>query len=540
MQVESSAMITAKQDDLYQMITALGKSASFDHPVDRFEIVETHISCLLLTGPCVYKFKKPLNLGFLDFSTLEKRKRCCEEEVRLNRRLAPGLYLAVVSITGNARAPQINGDGPVIEYAVKMVQFDRNCELDKLIARDELTAELIDKLAATIALFHGHADVARQDNHFGTPEHILQPVTDNLSEIKTLLVHDRQYSKQMFAIKKWSEEMFEKLKPHFAKRKEQGFIRECHGDMHLGNMVLIENEPVIFDCIEFSEPLRWSDVMSDIAFLVMDLHYHDRPDLAYRFLNAWLQETGDYEGLKGLRFFMVYRALVRAKVACIRLGQENNNEQEKKEYHRHIDTAESFIQAASPVLFITHGLSGSGKTTISQSLLEEPGAIRIRSDLERKRLQNLPPTAKTGSTINAGLYSADNTDQTYARLEELAALILEAGYSVIVDATFLQASARRDFRQVAENCKVPFMILDCQASDKVLADRIQKRRQSNTDASEADLKVLQNQLRTRQALDKEEHQYCVTIETDKKVDFNVLRSAIDKKIRNESKYPGKL
>ena len=536
MQAEPSIMIPAEQDNLYQLIRALEKSTGFDHPVDQFEIVETHISCLLLTGPYVYKFKKPLDLGFLDFSTLEKRKHCCEEEVRLNRRLAPELYLGIVAITGDERSPQINGDGPVIEYAVKMVQFDRSRELDKLIRQGEVTAGLIDKLAVNIAAFHGQARPAAHDSRFGTAEHILQPVADNLAQIKTMLVHDRQYSVRMLAIEQWTEKTFEKLKPHFAKRKTRGFIRECHGDMHLGNMVLIGNEPVIFDCIEFSEPLRWIDVMSDVAFLAMDLHYHGRPDLAYRFLNAWLQETGDYEGLKVLRFFQVYRALVRAKVACIRLGQEHDNEQdnaqEKTEYHRHIDLAAAFVQPQQPVLFITHGLSGSGKTTITQSLLERRCAIRIRSDLERKRLHYLPPNAKTGSAIAADLYSPASTDQTYDRLEKLAALVLTAGYPVIVDATFLQASRRRDFMQLAKTCNVPFLILDCRAGETVLEDRIQQRQQSGTDASEANLDVLKYQLRTRQHLQKDEQQNCVTIDTDEGPDIDAIQSAINYKLGN--------
>lgn len=536
MQSEPSIMVPEEQDNLHRLIQALENSAAFDHPLEQFEIVETHISCLLLTGPYVYKFKKPVDLGFLDFSTLEKRKHCCEEEVRLNRRLAPKLYVEVVTITGEERSPQINGAGPVIEYAVKMVQFDRSRELDKLISQDAVTAGLIDKLAVTVAAFHGKARPAPHDSRFGTAEHILQPVTDNLVQIKKMLAHDRQYSVRMLTIDQWTEKTFEKLKPHFAKRRTKGFIRECHGDMHLGNMVLVENEPVIFDCIEFSESLRWIDVMSDVAFLVMDLQYHDRPGLACRFLNAWLQETGDYEGLKGLRFFQVYRALVRAKVACIRLGQERDskqdNEQEKTEYHRHIDLAAALVQSQQPVLFITHGLSGSGKTTISQSLLERRGAIRIRSDLERKRLHYLPPGAKTGSAIAADLYSPASTDQTYEQLEKLAALILAAGYPVIVDATFLQASRRRKFMQLAETCNVPFVILDFRAGKAVLRDRIQQRQQAGTDASEADLKVLAYQLRTQQCLHKNEQRHCVTINTDQAPDIDAILSTINYKVGN--------
>ena len=532
MQAEPSFVMPEEQDNLHQLILALEKSNCFDHPVEQFEIVETHISCLLLTGPYVYKFKKPLDLGFLDFTTLEKRKHCCEEEIRLNSRLAPDLYLDVVAITGDERSPQINGDGPVIEYAVKMAQFDRSLELDKLIAQDRVTPTMIDRLAVDIAVFHGQIRTAPHDSRFGTPEHILQPVIDNLAQIKSMLADDRQYSMRMLAIEEWTDRTFEKFRPHFEKRKAKGFIRECHGDMHLGNMVLIDNKPVIFDCIEFSESLHWIDVVSDLAFLVMDLHYYNRPDLAFRLLNIWLQETGDYEGLKGLCFFMAYRALVRAKVACIRLGQEQNREQDMLDYRRHIDLAATFIQSQQPVLFIMHGLSGSGKTTFSQALLERLAAIRIRSDLERKRLHYLPPTAKTGSAIAADLYSPASTDQTYGRLEKLAEQILNAGYPVIVDATFLHASRRQDFRQLAQNCNVPFVILDCKTDDAVLRERIQRRQQSHTDASEADLNVLGYQQSTQQKLRKEEQHYCVTIDTNGIPDIDAVLSAIKNKLEN--------
>ncbi|MCK5498831.1 MAG: phosphotransferase, partial [Gammaproteobacteria bacterium] len=269
-------------DKLLALIQSLKASADFGHPVSQFEIVETHISYILLTGPYAYKFKKPVDLGFLDFSTLNKRKHYCEEELRLNRRHAAQLYLDVITITGDEQSPMINGKGPVLEYAVKMVQFDRSLELDKLVVREGLTPALIDKLATTIAAFHDEAEVADEKNDAGSLEYIWHPVAENFSQIKTRLQDDHHYSERLASLARLSEVELEKLKHAFQVRKTQGFIRECHGDMHLGNIVLINNEPVIFDCIEFSEDLRWIDVINDIAFLVMDLDEHDCSELSHR------------------------------------------------------------------------------------------------------------------------------------------------------------------------------------------------------------------------------------------------------------------
>jgi len=518
-------------DKLLALIQSLEGSADFDHPVSQFEIVETHISYILLTGPYAYKFKKPVDLGFLDFSTLNKRKRYCEEEVRLNRRHAAELYLDVITITGDEQLPMINGKGPILEYAVKIVQFDRSLELDKLIVKEGLTPTLIDKLATTIAAFHDEAEVADEKNDAGSEGYIWHPVAENFSQIKTRLRNDHHYSERLESLARLSETELERLKHVFEARKTQGFIRECHGDMHLGNIVLINNEPVIFDCIEFSEDLRWIDVINDIAFLIMDLDEHGCSELSHRLLNAYLEHTRDYAGLKVLRFYLVYRALVRAKVACIRLSQEHHDEQLRSDYRRYIDMASAYTEHQQPVLFMTYGVSGSGKTTASQLLLERWGAIRIRSDLERKSLHGLAADAKTGSPIGGGLYSLENTQRTYNRLSELSVDILNAGYSVIVDATFLQASYRRDFIELGYACNVPFVILHCHASEGQLKKRIQQRHVKGDDASEANLHVLEHQLETLEPLNDDEKQYCVTIDTDQELNIDTIYTSIKSELK---------
>jgi aminoglycoside phosphotransferase family enzyme/predicted kinase len=518
-------------DKLLRLIQSLETSADFDHPVDQFEIVETHISYILLTGPYAYKFKKPVDLGFLDFSTLNKRKHYCEEELRLNGRHAAELYQDVITITGDEQSPVINGKGPTLEYAVKIVQFDRNLELDKLIVKEGLTPTLIDKLATVIAAFHKEAKVADEKSDAGSLTYIWHPVAENFSQIKARLHNDRLYSERLESLAQWSEAEFEKLRHAFKVRKAQGFVRECHGDMHLGNIVLINNEPVIFDCIEFSEYLRWIDVINDIAFLVMDLDEHECPELSYRLLNAYLEHTGDYAGLDVLHFYLVYRAVVLAKVACIRLDQEHHDKQAQSNYQHYIDMACTYTEQQQAVLFMTYGVSSSGKTTVSQSLLERWGAIRIRSDLERKELQGLAADAKTGSPVGGGLYSPENTQRTYNKLSGLSIDLLNAGYSVIVDATFLQACYRRDFIELAYACNVSFVILHCRASEERLKKRIQQRHVKGDDASEADLNVLAHQLETLEPLNDDEKQFCVTIDTDQELDIDTILTTIKSELK---------
>ena len=518
--------IVGQPDDLYRLIESLAENAAFGLPAEPFEIIETHISYVLLTGIYAYKFKKAVDLGFLDFGTLEKRKQCCEEELRLNRRHAPELYLAVVKVTGEAAKPLINGDGPVLEYAVKMLRFDRNQELDKLIRNDELSAAVIDRLASRIVAFHGQAGILSDDGSERLLKRIFDPVTENFSQINARLHADLRFREQLQFLSDWSDSEFDKLRPIFKQRMAQGFIRECHGDLHLGNIVLINGTPVIFDCIEFSQSLRWIDVINDIAFLLMDLHYQRRPDLAYRLLNAYLQETGDYAGLVLLRFYMVYRAMVRAKVACIRAAQEHNGDVQNGGYQEYLELAASLTQQRAIVLFLMHGVSGTGKTTVSQLLLERWGAVRVRSDTERKRLKSVPENGETESNIAGGLYSSTCIDRNYAGLKGLANMILGAGYSVIVDATFLRRSIRRDFIHLASILNVPLLILDCVAARTKLKDRVQRRRQEGKDASDADINVLAYQIETEEHFSEEENHKVIVINTDRDLEIDVIVNRI--------------
>ncbi len=499
------------------LIAALHEPHRYDHPVEHVTLVETHISWVLLTGRYAYKIKKPLDLGFLDFSTLDKRRHFCEEELRLNRRLAPEIYLAVVPITGTPDDPHLGGTGTPIEHAVKMVQFPQEAQLDRVLARGALRPEHIDDLAARIADFHRHAAVAGPDSPFGTPERVWHPVHENFEQIRARINETRR--PPLERLEHWSQTAFERLRDNFTARKREGFVRECHGDAHLANMVLLDNRVVPFDCLEFNDNLRWIDVMNEVAFTVMDLADRGQRAYARRFLNAYLEHSGDYAGLKLLRFYQVYRALVRAKVAAIRLSQPGLSSAEQERigihYRGYIDLAGRYTRPTRPALMIAHGLSGTGKTTLTQGLVERLGAVRVRSDVERKRLHGLAAAARSGSAPDEGLYTAEAGARTYDRLAELARAIIGAGHTTILDATFLRRAQRERMQALAAELRVPFLILAFEASETTLRERVVVREQTGVDASEAGLAVLEHQLASAEPLAAEEQAHALTINTDR-------------------------
>ena len=506
----------SRNENLPELIAALRDHATYPHAVREIEVIETHISWVILTGDYAYKLKKPVDLGFLDFTTLEQRRFYCEQELRLNRRLAPEIYLEVVAITGSAEHPVWNGAGEAIEYAVKMRQFPQEALLDRLLERGEMTPQHIDALTARIAAFHGEVEVAGADSPFGTPQRVLEPAMENFRQIRALLDSPADLA-ALDVLQAWTEQQHAALAATFAQRKRDGFVRECHGDMHLGNIALVDGEVTVFDCIEFNDDLRWIDVISEVAFLVMDLMDRKRADLGWRALNAYLEATGDYAGLAVLRYYLVYRAMVRAKVSAIRAGQTGLEPSERASvmgrYRGYTRLAQSFAAEPRPLLAITHGLSGSGKTTLSQTILEATGAIRIRSDVERKRLFGLAADERSGSGVASGLYGADATGLTYRHLETLAGAMVRAGFPAIVDAAFLQRAQRDSFRELASTLGVPFAILDFPADKATLRQRVAGRMALGRDASEADLAVLEHQFATQQPLAADELPLAITVAT---------------------------
>ncbi|MDP1652226.1 MAG: AAA family ATPase [Rhodocyclaceae bacterium] len=431
---------------------------------NRVEVMETHISWVLLAGGFAYKIKKPVTLPFLDYGTVEKRRVCCEAELRLNRRFAPELYLDVVELAG--------------EPAVKMRRFDEALRIDHVCKRGELTVEQLSSFARDLVSFQATAAVPQAPT-FGAPATILADALENFEELERLLP---EAAERLTQLKAWTHAEFELHVDDFARRKAQGCIREGHGDLHLANLVLLAGKITPFDGIEFNEDFRCIDVANEIAFTLLDLLDHGEPGLATWLLNEWLNWNGDYAALAVLRFYLVYRAMVRAKVAAIRADTA-----EAAEY---LGMAERLSTQTAPTLTITCGLSGCGKTHQTSRRLASADfldTVRIRSDVERKRLFGLAPDAASGGAI----YTEAATVRTYAWLAELAEQALATGWSVIIDAAFLKRAERDRFRALAQRCGVPFAILAPTVAPEELARRIATRR---NDASEATVAVLEQQL----------------------------------------------
>jgi aminoglycoside phosphotransferase family enzyme/predicted kinase len=471
-----------------QLIAALRDPRRYPHAVNTVQVIETHISWLLLAGDYAYKIKKALDLGFLDYSGLEARRFCCAEEIRLNRRTAPDIYLDVVSVGGSPDDPAF-GAQPAIEYAVRMRRFGAGSLMDRLLLRGKVTAQHIDRLAASIFRFHASLPAADAGSAFGTAASIRAAALQNFAQLR-LQLGDAADRESIAALQAATEAEYAACERIFETRRALGFVRECHGDLHLDNIILERDEPVPFDCIEFNPALRWIDVMDEISFTMMDLLHRDHPEFAWRFLNAWLEASGDYDGLSVLRFYLAYRATVRAKVCAIRAGQPHMSKRARTDElsacRSYLALARQCLAQQCPALIITHGLPGSGKTTFSQLALQQLGAIRIRSDVERKRLFGLDALEDSRSR-GGDIYSAEATRRTYARLHELARELLAAGFIVIVDAAFLKREERETFGRIAQSLAVPFAIASLHAGDDALRQRIRRRRH---DASEADVAVL--------------------------------------------------
>jgi len=452
-----------------QLVAALAASL-------RAQVIATHISWVLLGEEFAWKIKKPVRLPFVDYGSLAARRHCCEEEVRLNRRLAPTLYLGVSRITGDAQAPRLDGGAAPIEYAVRMRRFPAGALFSEQLAAGTLAAAQVDALAALLGDFHDRAPPAVPASGYGTAEGRRRVALAALEGASAMADPD-----ETSRLRQWIATEAAALAPLWRSRLESGRVREGHGDLHLDNIVSLGSEVAAFDGIEFDAALRWIDVVDDLAFAVMDFAARGRPGFAFRLLNGWLDRTGDHAGVPALRFAAVYRALVRAQVECLR------GPARAPAARRYLDAALSWTQPPQPGLIITHGLPGSGKTFQSQRLLEQRGAIRLRSDVERKRLFGLS-MLEDSRARGLDLYTADATRRTYQHLQATARPLLAAGWPVILDAAFLRRDERAAAGALADELAVPFAILDCRAPPEVLRERLLARR---GDASEADLAVLE-------------------------------------------------
>jgi len=512
------------------LIQALQDPRLYPHAVRAFRVLETHISWVVLTGMYAYKIKKPVNLGFLDFSTLEQRRHFCDEELRLNRRFAPQLYLDVVAIHGSPQQPHFDGAGPAIEYAVKMLEFEQPQRVDALLASNALGIESMDQLAADLAALHAQAPQAHADTPFGTSDAVWAPMAENFAQMRASAL-SRDVAEPLQQLEQWSHAEFTRRQDALIERKRAGWVRECHGDLHTRNLVRIDGRIVAFDCLEFNANLRWIDVISEVAFLLMDLEACDRRAFAWRFLNSYLEHSGDYAGVQLLPLYLTYRALVRAKVACLQAQPESH-----AEFQHYLALAQHYTTPAKPFLIIMQGLPGSGKSTVSRQLADRMGLIRVRSDVERKRMFAREFNVASGARLDSGIYTSSMTDEVYRHLAKLAGLLLTAGYRTVLDATFLQRAQRDLLRDLAQRLHVPLVILHCHAPRSFLEHSIAQRARAGGDASEADMQVLQHQIVTQQPLDGTEIADVIEVDVSTNFDAATLEQRLRRHVVQMSSH----
>ncbi|KGF71719.1 hypothetical protein DO97_15970 [Neosynechococcus sphagnicola sy1] len=453
------------------------------------QLLQTHVSYVLLTGDYAYKLKKPVNFGFLNFSTLEQRQHFCTEELRLNQRGAGNLYLAVLPITQAGSQFQLEGPGETVEYTLKMRQFPQEGLFLHRFEQGLLTTVEMEELGRVVAAFHAQSQTSAYIDSFGEISQIRAAIDENYQQTEKY-VGGPQTQAQYQATRHFTDEFFAGRQAFFASRIQNHWIRECHGDLHLRNICVWNHQILLFDCIEFNEPFRFVDVMYDVAFTVMDLEARHRPDLGNAFLNTYIEQTGDWEGLQALPLYLSRQAYVRAKVTSFLLddptipaAMKQEAEQTAAHYYR---LAWEYTQPRTGQLIIMAGLSGSGKSTTARHLARQIGGIHIRSDAVRKHLGGITPQERGGSE----LYTPEMTQKTYDRLLELGILLATQGFSVILDAKYDRQGLRSAAIAEAQAHKLPLKLFYCTAPLNVLEERLHQR---TGDIADATVEVLAQQ-----------------------------------------------
>jgi aminoglycoside phosphotransferase family enzyme/predicted kinase len=479
-------------------LQALLHAGAYPHAVQTVELIETHVSWVLLTGEFAYKIKRPVHYDFVDLRSAERRAVLCAEELRLNRRFAPELYVRVCPITAQAGEARIDGSGPVIEHAVQMRQFPHCDELDQLLAHQAVEPGALFRFGADLARIHDTLPLPDAKQPWGEPGAWERIALRNIAECSKVTVALGGEVDLVTQLQTTFDARVDGTRPLRSQRFHAGRVRECHGDLHAGNVVRYGGKLLTFDCLEFDAALRWIDIADDLAFLLADLDFHRQPQHEHALLSGYLLESGDFQACRLLRLFKAHRALVRARVTALRGLSSSTAPTDlavlKQRYGAYLACAGAALRPRprAPVLVLMHGLSGSGKSWLASQIAPALGLLHLRSDIERKRLAGVGPhSAPTRpGPAGEGLYSAQASARVYQRLLECAADVLAGEYAALIDATFARREERLRCYELARRLGIPCHVIHCQAPEGVLRKRILERRERADDPSDADLDVL--------------------------------------------------
>jgi aminoglycoside phosphotransferase family enzyme/predicted kinase len=485
------------------VVHALSKPDAYPERPARVCVRQTHISWLFFTDRFVYKVKKPVNFGFLDFTTLEARRFFCEEEARLNERLAPGVYLGVVPIKARDCAIHLGGSGGTVEYALQMRRLPEELMLPAQLAAGKVTPETMRRLAGVLAEFHARADTGAEVDQAGSLATILGNWQENFAQTSPYV--DFPLKRATWERIRAQVATFCRVRARlFQQRLAEGRIRDGHGDLRAEHICLTD-PIVIFDCIEFNQRFRHGDVAADIAFLAMDLEAQGFPDLAQAFVRAYVECSGDHRLPEILDFYKSYRAVVRAKVECFRLDDPSVSQGEKraavKAAQRYWQLAARYAEALRrPWLLLTCGLMGTGKSVLAEALAKRLDLVLLSSDATRKQLAGMPPTAHAYTGYGEGLYTPKHTEATYADLCQRAECALLGKRSVVVDASFQRARHRLQAREIAECTGAEFCILECWCPEEEIRQRLEVRTAHGEAVSDGRWELLAQQRRAFEPL----------------------------------------
>ena len=493
------------------------RPAAYGHDPDSVSLVETHISWVFLAGSLVFKVKKPVDFGFLDFTTLEKRHHFCLEELRLNRRLAPDIYLDVVTVVEDWEGRlAVNVPGRTVDFAVMMKRLPDGCLMSDRLEQGLVAPGHIDGIADLLVEFYSQAETGGRINEFGHPE-MIRHNTDEDSWQTVDYVGTALSGERYDHIKAYNDRFLNEAADLLDRRVADGFIRDCHGDLHLGNICLGE-KIWIFDCIEFNENFRYSDVASDLAFLSMDLDFRGRSDLGRRLVERYVELSGDKELYLVLDFYKCYRAYIRGKINCLAYDQQDQAEAARCRAldlaRRYFDLAYSYAGGhRRPRILIFFGMMGTGKTHWARRVGEKIGAPVISSDRVRKQMAGLTASSRVYVPFGQGLYSRDMTDKVYDNLHKTAARLAGAGLDVVLDASYMKTRHRRAALDLAEKVQAELLFIRTVANEETVVSRLSIREARGRSLSDGRREIYYDQSRSFEPPDDLAPHQLITVNT---------------------------